>query len=72
MLNIAFRIEPPSEEEIAKNVAIAEMKKINAAKLEAKRLTEGGALPTPAEKGHESFPTYSEYHGGDPDNEFKK
>ncbi|KAL0850923.1 hypothetical protein ABMA28_006831 [Loxostege sticticalis] len=60
------RTEPPTEEEIAKNVAIADLKKINAAKIEEKRLTDGGSLPTPVERGAQSFPTYSEYHTGDP------
>ncbi|CAH0405216.1 unnamed protein product [Chilo suppressalis] len=60
------RTEPPTAEEIAKNVAIAEQKKINAAKIEEKRLAEGGALPTPVERGAQSFPTYPEYHTGDP------
>lgn len=62
----SFRTEPPTEEEIAKNVAIADLKKINAAKIEEKRLTDGGSLPTPVERGAQSFPTYSEYHTGDP------
>lgn len=48
------------------------MKKINAAKLEKQRLAEGGSLPAPAEKGHESFPSYEEYHGGDPENKYRK
>ncbi|CAH2102220.1 unnamed protein product [Euphydryas editha] len=65
------RKEPPTEEEIAKNLAIAEMKKVNAAKIEEQRLIDGGSLPAPVEKGHESFPTYSEYHPGDPTNKYR-
>lgn len=65
------RNEPPTEEEVAKNLAIAEMKKVNAAKIEEQRLIDGGSLPAPAEKGHESFPTYSEYHPGDPTNKYR-
>ncbi|XP_028159064.1 NADH dehydrogenase [ubiquinone] 1 alpha subcomplex assembly factor 2 [Ostrinia nubilalis] len=61
------RSEPPTEEEIAKNVAIAELKKINASKIEEKRLAEGGSLPTPVERGAQSFPTYPEYHTGHPE-----
>lgn len=57
-------MQPPTEEEIAKNVAIAQMKKINAAKIETKRLVEGGSLPTVPVKGAESYPAYSEYHSG--------
>lgn len=63
------RQDPPTEEEIAKNLAIAQMKKINAAKIEAKRLAEGGSLPTVPEKGHHSFPVYPDYHPGEPQNE---
>ncbi|XP_026759082.1 NADH dehydrogenase [ubiquinone] 1 alpha subcomplex assembly factor 2 [Galleria mellonella] len=62
------RTDPPSKEEIEKNLAIAQLKKINAAKIETKRLAEGGSLPTTPIKGPESFPTYSEYHTGDPEN----
>ncbi|CAD0194995.1 unnamed protein product [Chrysodeixis includens] len=62
------RPEPPTEEEIAKNVAIAQMKKLNAAKIEEKRLAEGGSLPSIPERGHNSFPTYPEYTPGDPEN----
>ncbi|XP_041975425.1 NADH dehydrogenase [ubiquinone] 1 alpha subcomplex assembly factor 2 [Aricia agestis] len=66
------RVEPPTEEEIAKNVAIAEMKKLNAEKIEAQRLADGGSLPSPIEKGQQSFPTYKEFYGGDPENKFRK
>ncbi|CAK1540230.1 unnamed protein product [Leptosia nina] len=59
------RTEPPTEEEITKNLAIAEMKKINAEKLEQARLAEGGALPTPVERGPQSYPKYKDYHVGD-------
>lgn len=45
------------------------MKKINAAKLEAKRLAEGGALPTMPEK---SFPVYPDFQPGDPENKYPK
>ncbi|XP_075975549.1 NADH dehydrogenase [ubiquinone] 1 alpha subcomplex assembly factor 2 [Anticarsia gemmatalis] len=59
---------PPTEEEIEKNLAIAKMKKINAAKIEEQRLAEGGSLPTLPERGHESFPVYPGMSPGDPDN----
>lgn len=59
------RKEPPSEEEIAKNVAIAQIKKENAAKIEMKRLAEGGSLPAVPERGPQSYPTYDEYSTGD-------
>ncbi|CAB3241051.1 unnamed protein product [Arctia plantaginis] len=62
------RGEPPSEEEIATNLAIAKLKKENAAKLEAKRLAEGGSLPVVPDRGHESFPTYQDLPSGDPEN----
>ncbi|XP_053621274.1 NADH dehydrogenase [ubiquinone] 1 alpha subcomplex assembly factor 2 [Plodia interpunctella] len=62
------RKEPPTEEEIAKNLAVAKLKKINAAKIEEKRLAEGGSLPVPPERGPETYPTYPEYHTGHPDN----
>lgn len=68
---LCFRVEPPTAEEIEKNLAIAELKKINAAKLEEQRLAEGGALPAPPEKGPESFPKYPDYHVGDPENKYK-
>lgn len=43
------------------------MKKINAANIETKRLSEGGSLPSQLERGAQSFPSYSEYHTGHPD-----
>ncbi|XP_049883586.1 NADH dehydrogenase [ubiquinone] 1 alpha subcomplex assembly factor 2 [Pectinophora gossypiella] len=61
------RDNAPTEEEIAQNMAMAKMKKENAAKLEAKRLAEGGDLPVAPERGHLSFPKYEEYHAGDPE-----
>ncbi|KAL4716911.1 hypothetical protein ACJJTC_012722 [Scirpophaga incertulas] len=66
------RVDPPSEEEIAKNLAVANLKKINAARIEEERLKDGGLLPTPIERGAQSFPTYSEYHTGDPTTNPKK
>ncbi|XP_045769759.1 NADH dehydrogenase [ubiquinone] 1 alpha subcomplex assembly factor 2 isoform X1 [Maniola jurtina] len=65
------RVEPPTQEEIEKNLAIAELKKINAAKLEQQRLAEGGSLPAAVERGPQSFPKYPDYHGGDPENKYK-
>lgn len=50
------RKEPPSEEELAKNLAIMEMKKKNAVLVDAK----GGQM-TPLTKGMESFPKRPEY-----------
>ncbi|CAK1602316.1 unnamed protein product [Parnassius mnemosyne] len=66
------RKEPPTEEEIAKNLAIAQMKKENAAKIETQRLADGGSLPAPPKRGPQSFPTYPDFHGGDPTNQYKK
>lgn len=40
------------------------MKRENAAKLEEKRLAEGGSLPARPETGPRSFPTYDEYQSG--------
>lgn len=60
-------MEPPTEEEIAKNVALAKLKKENAAKIEAQRLADGGSLPAPPIRGAQSFPTYQEFHTGDPE-----
>lgn len=65
------RVEPPTEEEIAKNVAIAQLKKVNAAKIESKRLSEGGSLPSVPEKGHSSFPTYTDFHTGEMEGKLK-
>ncbi|CAH2050747.1 unnamed protein product, partial [Iphiclides podalirius] len=66
------RKEPPTEDEVAQNLALAKMKQENAAQLEAKRLADGGSLPTPPERGPQSFPKYSEYHSGDPSKSHKK
>uniref|UniRef100_A0A2A4K456 NADH dehydrogenase [ubiquinone] 1 alpha subcomplex assembly factor 2 n=1 Tax=Heliothis virescens TaxID=7102 RepID=A0A2A4K456_HELVI len=66
------RLEPPTEEEIMKNLAIAQMKKENAAKIETKRLAEGGSLPSIPEKGHHSFPVYPEFQPGDPNHKINK
>lgn len=53
------RKEPPTPEELAKNYAIAEMKKVNAAKLEAKADEERGyKIEHKTEKGPGSFPEY--------------
>lgn len=59
-----YRVEPPTEEEVAANVAMAQLKKVNAAKIETKRLADGGSLPSVPVKGAQSFPVYSEYHHG--------
>ncbi|XP_014356537.2 uncharacterized protein LOC106709282 [Papilio machaon] len=66
------REDPPTEEEIEHNLAIAKLKQENAAKIEAKRLLDGGSLPTTPERGAQTFPTYTEYYGGDPENEHRK
>ena len=63
-----YRSDPPTEAEIAQNLAIAQMKKINAAKLETKRLSEGGAVPAIPERGAQSFPVYPDIYPGDPKN----
>lgn len=51
------RAEPPSDEEVLKNKAIMEMKKVNAAKLAAER---GEPILT-QEEPKTSFPVYEEY-----------
>jgi len=57
---------PPTEEELMSNQAIAEMKKKNAAELEGQRAKPGDGGDTPKlDKGQE-FPSYPEYHVGDP------
>ncbi|CAG9581681.1 unnamed protein product [Danaus chrysippus] len=56
------RTEPPTEEEIAKNLAIAEMKKVNAAKLEAERLLEQGSLPSQVERGPQPYPNFLQHN----------
>lgn len=50
------RRDPPSDEEIARNLAIMEMKKKNAVIVDAK-----GGKKTPQTKGMESFPVRPEY-----------
>lgn len=65
-----FRTEPPTAEEIERNLAIAKLKKINAAKIEAKRLEDGGSLPTVPDRGHETYPTYPDIPIGDPENKY--
>ncbi|XP_050308721.1 NADH dehydrogenase [ubiquinone] 1 alpha subcomplex assembly factor 2 [Anthonomus grandis grandis] len=50
------RTLPPTEEEVAKNLAIMNMKKINAKEVDAK-----GNLPAPVQSGMESFPLRPEY-----------
>merc|ERR1712142_196226 len=61
------RAEPPSEKEVMQSLAIAEMKKINAAKLEDARHKEmlaAGLDPSPPGiQDHEKtpFPKYQEY-----------
>ncbi|GBP90598.1 hypothetical protein EVAR_86438_1 [Eumeta japonica] len=58
------RNEPPTKEEIEYNLAIIKLKQENAAKIEAKRIAEGGSLPTQQEKGIETFPVYAEFKSG--------
>ncbi|VVC95180.1 unnamed protein product [Leptidea sinapis] len=66
------RTEPPTEEEISKNLAIAQMKKENAAKLEAKRLEESPLdLPVPIERGPQPFPKYKDFPAGDIEDIYK-
>ncbi|KAL3271100.1 hypothetical protein HHI36_021596 [Cryptolaemus montrouzieri] len=50
------RREPPSEQEILKNLEIMRMKKKNAIAVEAK-----AGKKTPMQKGMETFPEYVEY-----------
>ncbi|XP_073958481.1 uncharacterized protein [Choristoneura fumiferana] len=66
------RVDPPTEDEIARNLAMAQLKKENAMKIEAKRLAEGGSLPTMPQRGAETFPKYSDYHTGHPDDHPEK
>lgn len=47
---------PPTEEELAKNLALMQSKKKKALEIDAK-----GNLPSPVEKGMESFPHRPEY-----------
>lgn len=65
--NYPYRDTPPTEEEIAKNLAVAKTKEINAAKIEEKRLLHGGSVPAVPEKGKGSFPTYPDLPSGDPE-----
>lgn len=53
------RREPPTEEEVLKNLEIMKMKKKNALIVEAK-----AGKPTPMEKGMETFPKRPEYELG--------
>lgn len=66
-INYPFRETAPTEEEIAKNLAVAKTKEINAAKIEEKRLQHGGSIPAVPEKGRESFPKYPDLPSGDPE-----
>lgn len=50
------RKETPSDEEIARNLAIMQLKKQKAIEVDAK-----GGLPTPVQKGMETFPIRPEY-----------
>lgn len=54
------RAEPPTDEELKHNLAIMQMKKVNAAKLDAKY--SGGKEKEPQlATGSGSFPRYDEY-----------
>lgn len=54
------RREPPTEEEVLKNLEIINLKKENAAKLDKKYATEGEkGMVVSEEKGMRSFPDYS-------------
>lgn len=56
------RKAPPSEEEVLKNLAIMQMKKKNAAELEAKYAKPGDEKLLQKEiKGSQSFPQYEEF-----------
>eukprot|EP00088_Acartia_fossae_P043939 TRINITY_DN4651_c0_g1_i1.p1 TRINITY_DN4651_c0_g1~~TRINITY_DN4651_c0_g1_i1.p1 ORF type:complete len:185 (+),score=46.09 TRINITY_DN4651_c0_g1_i1:45-599(+) len=61
------RTEPPSDDEVMQSLAIAEMKKINAAKLEGKRIDElkaqGLDTGPPKPQDHEKmpYPKYEEF-----------
>ncbi|XP_044762995.1 NADH dehydrogenase [ubiquinone] 1 alpha subcomplex assembly factor 2 [Coccinella septempunctata] len=50
------RREPPTEEEVLKNLAVMKLKQKNAVAVEAK-----AGKKTPMQKGIETFPSYSEY-----------
>lgn len=43
------------------------MKKLNADKIEEKRLRLGGSVPSVPSKGKQSFPTYPDMPSGDPE-----
>lgn len=56
------RTEPPTEEEVARNLAIAALKKKNAALLEGKAdIQRGHKIEIQDEKGIGSFPKYDEF-----------
>ncbi|XP_077300647.1 NADH dehydrogenase [ubiquinone] 1 alpha subcomplex assembly factor 2-like [Arctopsyche grandis] len=58
------RSEPPTDEEIQKNLAIMEMKKTNAALLD-KKFGKVNEISAPNDiKGMDSFPKYPEYQYG--------
>jgi len=57
---------PPTEEELLSNQAVAEMKKKNAAELEGQRAKPGGGDTPQLGDGIQGFPSYPEYHVGDP------
>lgn len=65
-----YRQDPPTEEEVQKNLAIIKMKQKNAAILEAKYAKERGEVAQVSDvKGKDSFPKYDEYsHGSKPSN----
>lgn len=57
MIYFFFSKEPPTDDELRKNLAIMQMKKINAAKLD-----EQYGKPEPQKvTGSSSFPVYKEY-----------
>lgn len=57
---IIFRVDPPTPEELSKNLAIMQMKKINAAKLDEHYA--GGKTKAPQEiTGGRNYPEYNEY-----------
>lgn len=60
---IVFRVDPPTPEELQKNLTIMHMKKINAAKLDEKY--SAGKVNVPQKvTGMSSFPVYEEYESG--------
>ena len=66
-LNLYRRADPPTEKEVLQSLALGQMKKINAAKLEEQRRAEmmsAGLDPSPPGiQDHEKtpYPKYSEY-----------